>query len=127
MFAPATGEAGIESSCGLSGALNYNVGGTGPGEDPRSPDIIVTPNAGVTYSGNTAMIGDHGGFAHDDTNVMLLVSNPSFSPQTAAALVATRQVAPTIVKALGLNPWTLDAVRAEGTSVLPEVLGQLAK
>src|SRR5580700_1966001 len=112
---------------GGSLALNYNVGGTEPGEDPRSPDIIVTPNVGVTYSGSTAMIGDHGGFAHDDTNVMLLVSNPSFSPQTAAALVATRQVAPTIVKALGLNPWALDAVRAEGTPVLPEVAGQLAK
>ncbi|MGA9304617.1 MAG: alkaline phosphatase family protein [Candidatus Sulfotelmatobacter sp.] len=111
---------------GGSLALNYNVGGTEPGEDPRSPDIIVTPNVGVTYSGNTAMIGDHGGFAHDDTNVMLLVSNPSFTPQTAAALVATRQVAPTIVKALGLNPWALDAVRAEGTPVLPEVSAQLA-
>jgi hypothetical protein len=111
---------------GGSLALNYNVGGTEPGEDPRSPDIIVTPNVGVTYSGSTAMIGDHGGFAHDDTNVMLLVSNPSFTPQTAAALVATRQVAPTIVKALGLNPWALDAVRAEGTQVLPEVVGQLA-
>ncbi|MGB6403652.1 MAG: alkaline phosphatase family protein [Candidatus Sulfotelmatobacter sp.] len=107
-------------------ALNYNVGGTEPGEDPRSPDIIVTPNVGVTYSGSTAMIGDHGGFAHDDTNVMLLVSNPSFTPQTAAALVATRQVAPTIVKALGLNPWALDAVRVEGTPVLPEVSAQLA-
>jgi hypothetical protein len=112
---------------GGSLALNYNVGGTEPGEDPRSPDIIVTPNVGVTYSGSTSMIGDHGGFAHDDTNVMLLVSNPTFSPQTAAALVATRQVAPTIVKALGLNPWALDAVRAEGTPVLPEVAGQLAK
>ena len=112
---------------GGSLALNYNVGGTEPGEDPRSPDIIVTPNVGVTYSGSTAMIGDHGGFGHDDTNVMLLVSNPSFTPQTAAALVATRQVAPTIVKALGLNPWALDAVRAEGTPVLPEVSAQLAK
>jgi hypothetical protein len=47
-------------------ALNYNNGGLGPGLDPRSPDIIVTPNVGVTYSGSTTMIGDHGGFAHDD-------------------------------------------------------------
>ena len=112
---------------GGSLALNYNVGGTEPGEDPRSPNIIVTPNVGVTYSSSTSMIGDHGGFAHDDTNVMLLMSNPSFTPQTASALVATRQVAPTIVKALGLNPWALDAVRAEGTPVLPEVWAQLAK
>ena len=35
---------------GPSLALNYNVGGLEPGEDPRSPDIIVTPNVGVTYS-----------------------------------------------------------------------------
>src|SRR5580700_9255301 len=108
-------------------ALNYNVGGLEPGEDPRSPDIIVTPNVGVTYSGSTSMIGDHGGFAHDDTNVMLLVANPAFKARTVSAVVATRQVAPTIVKALGLNPQALDAVRAEGTPVLPEVVAQIAK
>jgi arylsulfatase A-like enzyme len=112
---------------GPSVALNYNLGGLDPDEDPRSPDIIVTPNVGVTYSGSTTMIGDHGGFAHDDTNVMLLVENPRFRPATVAATVATRQVAPTIVKALGLNPAALDAVRIEGTPVLPEVIGRLAK
>ena len=112
---------------GPSLALNYNLGGLDPGQDPRSPDIIVTPNVGVTYSGSTAMIGDHGGFAHDDTNVMLLVANPSFTARTVATITATRQVAPTIVKVLGLNPSQLDAVRAEGTHVLSEVLGQLAK
>jgi hypothetical protein len=108
-------------------ALNYNVGGLEPGEDPRSPDIIVTPNIGVTYSGSTSMIGDHGGFAHDDTNVMLLVSNPNFSAQTVAATVTTRQIAPTMLKALGLSPTLLDAVKQEGTPVLPEVAGQIAK
>jgi Type I phosphodiesterase / nucleotide pyrophosphatase len=108
-------------------ALNYNAGGLDPGEDPRSPDIIVTPNVGVTYSGSTTMIGDHGGFAHDDTNVILLVANPSFTAQTVSALTATTQVAPTIVKALGLTPRALDAVKAEGTTVLPEVDAQLTK
>jgi len=108
-------------------ALNYNVGGLDPGDDPRTPDIIVAPNVGVTYSGSTTMIGDHGGFAHDDTNVMLLVANPSFTARTVSAPTATTQVAPTIVKALGLDPKALDAVRAEGTAVLPEVGAQLAK
>jgi hypothetical protein len=112
---------------GPSVALNYNLGGLGPDEDSRSPDIIVAPNVGVTYSSSTTMIGDHGGFAHDDTNVMLLVENPRFRPSTVAATVATRQVAPTIVKALGLNPSALDSVRLEGTPVLPEVIGQLSK
>ncbi len=107
-------------------ALNYNVGGIEPGQDPRSPDIIVTPNVGVTYSGSTTMIGDHGGFAHDDTNVILLVSHPNFNPQTVSAQTTTAQVAPTIIKALGLDPNALDAVRMEGTPVLPEVGAQLA-
>jgi Type I phosphodiesterase / nucleotide pyrophosphatase len=110
---------------GPSLSLNYNVGGWGPGQDPRTPDIIVTPNVGVTYSGSTTMIADHGGFAHDDTNVMLLVANPGFKPQTVFADTATTQVAPTILKALGLNPASLKAVKAEGTPVLPEVETQL--
>jgi hypothetical protein len=112
---------------GPSLALNYNVGGLEPGEDPRTPDIIVTPNVGMTYSGNPTMIGDHGGFAHDDTNVIMLVANPSFTVQTVSSVATTRQVAPTILKALGLNPSALDAVKAEGTPVLPEVAAQLAK
>jgi hypothetical protein len=108
-------------------ALNYNVGGLGPGQDPRSPDIIVTPNVGMTYSGSTTMIGDHGGFGHDDTNVILMVANPSFRAQTVSATTRTAQVAPTVLKALGLDPQTLDAVRVEGTEVLPEVEAQLEK
>jgi hypothetical protein len=108
-------------------APNYNVGGTGPGEDPRTPDIIVTPNIGVTYSSSTAMIGDHGGFAHDDTNVMLLVTNPGFTAQTVSSETATTQVAPTILRALGMNPNLLDAVQQEGTAVLPGVGAQLLK
>lgn len=108
-------------------ALNYNLGGWEAGEDPRSPDIIVTPNVGVTYSGSTSMIGDHGGFAHDDTNVILLVANPSFTAQTVATTTTTRQVAPTMVQVLGLNPALLDAVQQEGTQVLSEVTAQIAK
>jgi hypothetical protein len=106
-------------------AMNYNVGGLGPGEDPRSPDIIVTPNLGVTYSSSPTMIGDHGGFGHDDTNVVMLITNPNFARQTVSTPVTTMQVAPTILKALGLDPSALDAVSLEGTSVLPEVFSQL--
>jgi hypothetical protein len=102
---------------GASVALNFN----NPAEDPRTPDIIVTPNVGVTYSGSKAKLSEHGGFAHDDTNVMLLVTNPDFQPMTVHSEVGTAQVAPTILKALGLDPSTLDAVRAEGTDVLPAV------
>lgn len=102
---------------GPSLSLNYND----PTFDPRTPDIIVTPNVGVTYSGSHAKQEEHGGFAHDDTNVVLLLSNPSFKPGTVRAAVGTVQVAPTILKALGINPKALDAVVEEGTPVLPAV------
>ena len=64
---------------------------------------------------------EHGGFAHDDTNVMLLLSNPGIAPRTVFSEVGTLQIAPTILKALGLDPRKLDGVRLEGTGVLPDV------
>jgi hypothetical protein len=91
-----------------------------PTVDPRTPDIIVTPNVGVTYSGSHAKQAEHGGFAHDDTNVVLLLSNPSYPGKTIRASVGTAQVAPTILQTLGLNPSSLNAVAAEGTAVLPK-------
>jgi hypothetical protein len=89
------------------------------GGDPRTPDIIVVPNVGVVYTGSTKKQAEHGGFALDDTNVMLLVSNPSLEARSITTFVETTQVAPTILEVLGLDPSKLDAVRKEGTAVLP--------
>ena len=89
------------------------------GGDPRTPDIIVLPNVGVVYTGSTKKQSEHGGFAIDDTNVMLLVSNPSIRARTVTTFVETTQVAPTVLKLLGLDPAALDAVRKEGTAILP--------
>ena len=102
---------------GPSLSLNYND----PTKDPRTPDIIVTPNIGVTYSGSKAKQAEHGGFGHDDTNVVLLVSNSCLKEKTVRAGVGTAQVAPTILQALGIDPWQLYAVRREGTPVLPSL------
>ncbi|HLX36803.1 MAG TPA: hypothetical protein VKR29_03345, partial [Candidatus Binataceae bacterium] len=87
--------------------------------DSRAPDILITPNIGVTYSNSKKKQAEHGGFAHDDTNVMLLVSNPDFVQNTQSMPVQTAQVAPTILTALRLKPDKLDAVQIEGTSLLP--------
>jgi Type I phosphodiesterase / nucleotide pyrophosphatase len=100
-------------------ALNYNTPGLPPNGDPRTPDIIVSPNVGVVYTGSSKKLAEHGGFAHDDTNAMMLLSNSSFSPRWIYTEVGTNQVAPTILKVLGLDPKSLDGVRLEGTSVLP--------
>ncbi len=104
---------------GRSLAMNYNMPGLPPNGDPRTPDIIVAPNVGVTYTGSSAKLMEHGGFAHDDTNVMMLVSSPYLPAKTIYTDVGTNQVAPTILTALGLDPLKLDAVRLEGTPVLP--------
>ena len=97
--------------------LNFND----PKVDPRTPDIIVTPNVGVTYTGSTKKLEEHSGFSHDDTSVILLLSNPHLRSKTVSAEVGTAQVAPTILKALRLDPMALDAVRAEGTAVLQAI------
>jgi len=91
-----------------------------PGGDPRTPDIIVQPNVGVVYTGSAKKQSEHGGFAQDDTNVMLLVSDSRIhEARTVTSFVETTQVAPTILQFLGLDPAALDAVRIEGTPVLP--------
>ncbi|MGA3055720.1 MAG: alkaline phosphatase family protein [Candidatus Korobacteraceae bacterium] len=112
--------AGIgQISYGPSITTMFTTPGISPGQDPRTPDIIVTPNYGVVYTGSSKKQEEHGGFSHDDTNVIMLLSNPTFQPSTINAPVETMQVAPTILKALGLDPNQLQSVQLEGTAVLP--------
>jgi arylsulfatase A-like enzyme len=101
---------------GASVTTNYNS----PLTDSRTPDIIVAPNVGVVYTGSAKKQAEHGGFANDDTNVMMLVSNPGIAQSTNYQFVETKQVAPTILRILGLDPTLLDAVKMEGTAVLPQ-------
>ena len=87
--------------------------------DSRTPDIMVLPNVGVVYTGGTSKVSEHGGFALDDTNVLMLISNPSFKQTAYRTRVSTAQVAPTVLKLLHLDPTQLVAVQEEGTQVLP--------
>ena len=92
-----------------------------PRSNSRAPDIIVLPQSGVVYAGAKATkIAEHGGFSIDDTNTAILISNPTMAGgKVVKSPVQTMQVAPTILKALGLDPQQLQAVQKEGTSVLP--------
>jgi len=100
----------------------FNAPGLPPHGDPRTPDIVVTPNFGVVYTGSSTKLAEHGGFSHDDTNAMLLVSNPSMAKTTVQTPVQTLQIAPTILQVLGLTPGSLQSVQLEGTPVLPGFL-----
>ncbi len=89
-----------------------------PFRDNKTPDFIAITTHGLIYTGGTKL-AEHGGFSNDDRNVGLLVSHPTLTASTNNTGVETRQVAPTILEALGINPNELKAVTKEGTSVLP--------
>jgi hypothetical protein len=124
--------------------LNANLGCTAPGicadgagasilygqamidkfGDPangRTPDIIVQPNPGVIYTSSAKKDAEHGGNAPEDSHVGLIVSNPALSALTDTSTVGTTQVAPTILKALKLDPTLLNSVKSEKTVVLPSL------
>ena len=91
-----------------------------PLTDSRVPDIIIIPRIGVIYAGaHATKIAEHGGFSRLDSNVILLVSNPSITPAVVKSPVQTAQIAPTILAAIGLAPGALLAVQMEHTQVLP--------
>jgi predicted AlkP superfamily pyrophosphatase or phosphodiesterase len=90
-----------------------------PSSDSRTPDIIVQPAYGTIYTGSTKKNAEHGGFSFGDTNVGLIVSNPAFKSSVLKTPVTTSQVAPTILRALGLNPRSLRSVQIEKTDILP--------
>jgi hypothetical protein len=116
MLAGKETEAGIgEIYAGNSLDLLFND----PRTDSRSPDIAVAPNVGVVYTGGKKKVAEHGGFAHDDANVMLLVSSPSYTKAAENRPVRTVQIAPTILEVLGLDPNSLQAVQMEHTQPLP--------
>jgi len=92
-----------------------------PATDSRTPDFLALPQAGVIYTGGTKL-SEHGGYTNEDRNVALLVSAPGITARVVDKIVETRQIAPTILRALGLNPRALQAVREEGTTALPLAL-----
>jgi hypothetical protein len=93
--------------------------GVPPG-DPRVPDILGIVQHGVVYTGGKRKIAEHGGFDRQDRNVPILVVLPGLQNGYAlSAPVETTQIAPTILKLLGLDPQDLQAVRIEHTPVLP--------
>ncbi len=96
-------------------------GGQLAGNPTRIPDIVVQPDAGVVYAAPSSKLVDHGSGSAEDTHVPLVVVDPGYpTGVTLSCPVSLRQVAPTILKALGLKPKSLDAVRLEGTKNLPD-------
>jgi hypothetical protein len=88
--------------------------------DPRVPDLYASAQHGVVFTGGTGKFAEHGGADPQDRNVPLVISGKaSDAGSSSSATVETTQIAPTILRLLGLNPRELQAVRAEGTKSLP--------
>jgi arylsulfatase A-like enzyme len=95
-----------------------------PASDSRTPDLIVQPHYGTVYTGSSKKNAEHGGMSFADTNVALIVSNPQLDAALVKTPVSTSQVAPTILRALGIEANELKSVRIEHTVALPEALKQ---
>ncbi|MER6026215.1 alkaline phosphatase family protein [Streptomyces sp. NPDC001851] len=108
---------GLRSLYAGAGAARYFH--VKPG-DPRVPDLFGITRYGVVYTGGKGKIAEHGGAHADDLDVPIVVSG-ALTPHgvRVAAPVETTQIAPTILRLLGLDPRALDAVRAEHTPALP--------
>jgi len=91
-----------------------------PNTDTAVPDIIVRPQLGVIYttSNATVKIAEHGGLSVDDRHVACFASNPKLKKTTYKNKISTKQVAPTILKALGVDVQSLKGAQEEGTTVL---------
>jgi hypothetical protein len=90
-----------------------------PFSDPHHPDVFGISQIGTIYTGGSK-IAEHGGDNPGDRDVPLVVYAPgAVRAHQSGHLVETTQIAPTILKLLGLNPRSLQAVRLEGTKVLP--------
>ncbi|MEW2301379.1 alkaline phosphatase family protein [Streptomyces sp. NPDC006655] len=88
--------------------------------DSRVPDLFGISRYGVVYTGGKGKIAEHGGAAADDRDVPLVVYGAG-TPHAVRvdAPVRTTQIAPTMLRLLGLDPRALDAVRIEHTQSLP--------
>jgi hypothetical protein len=114
-------QAGTLDIAGLAGPDLLRLIYQDPATDSRTPDFIAIPQHGVIYT-TGSKLAEHGGFAQDDRNVALVVSAPRIQGRVVQDVVETRQIAPTILRVLGLNPAELEAVRIEGTRALPDAL-----
>jgi hypothetical protein len=86
--------------------------------DERRPDLYGIVQHGVVYTAKQGKIAEHGGADPQDRHVPLVVAGADIGAGRVAGPVETTQIAPTILGLLGLDPSTLQAVRAEHTPAL---------
>jgi arylsulfatase A-like enzyme len=102
---------------GEAAADYFNIA---PG-DARVPDIFGISQYGTVYTGGHGKIAEHGGANPQDRDVPLVLSGDAVEHLVNNSTVETTQIAPTILRLLGLNPNALKSVQIEHTSALPDI------
>lgn len=88
--------------------------------DSRVPDLVIGAKVGYLWA-HSQRFEDHGGFLPQDLNVPLIAYNPKLKAKNITSIVSNRQVATTLLQALGLPLSQLDSYRNEGTPSLPHL------
>lgn len=111
--ADALGIATIATGAELALTMNASA------EDPRMPDVVIEPRESIRYT----VRGSHldGGDREDMTHVPLLVSGVQFTGRVDKTWVPVTQIAPLLMRALGLDKFDLDALHHEHTPALPGI------
>jgi hypothetical protein len=99
-------------------ALTLNT----PATDSRMPDIILQPRAGVIWtSQNEHALMFHGGMLDQDTHVALMISGAQLTGRADPTYVPTTQLAPLLLRALGMEKFDLRALHQEHSPALPGI------
>ena len=99
-------------------ALTLNT----PADDSRMPDIILQPRAGVSWAmPGERVLMSHGGLLDQDTQVALMVCGVQLTARTDRTYVPTNQLAPLLLRALGIEKFDLRALHLEHSPALPGI------
>jgi hypothetical protein len=90
--------------------------------DSRVPDIILEASPGVIWgSDGKKQFASNGGYSDLDTHVPLLVSGDQLTGRRDPTYVPTTQLAPLLLRALGIEKFDLRALHKEHSPALPGI------
>jgi hypothetical protein len=114
--APTLGIQEIYGGSRLSLTLNS------PAKDSRMPDLILQSRAGVIWASQADhALMFHGGMLDQDTHVALMLSGAKLTGRSDPTYVPTTQLAPLLLRALGIEKFDLRALQVEHSPALPGI------
>ena len=102
----------------LAGPEVQAAGFGSPTLDPRVPDLVIETTTSELWNDGFEF-EDHGGFGAQDFNVPLLAYNPLIEMKNVTTQVSNRQIASTMLQALGLPLAQLQGYALGEAPVLP--------